>query len=216
MRYAPRLCVASRSHALTGCLAMLCVSLLLGGCERAMHDMYEQPRYKPGSPSPLFADGSAARRPPEGSIPAAQGELAGPSSGRLGRSEPRPAVSSSGGNPYPSSLTLLQRGRDRYDIYCAPCHGLTGAGNGMIVQRGFPKPPSYLDPQLLHASDAELERSITDGYGVMYPFAGRVNEHDRWAIVAYIRALQLSQNTPADQLSPQDLHALGAGGANSP
>ena len=86
----------------------------------------------------------------------------------------------------------------------------------MIVQRGFPRPLSYLDPRLLHASDAELERSISDGYGVMYPFAGRVNEPDRWAIVAYIRALQLSQNAPIDHLSPQDLRALGAGGAKSP
>jgi cytochrome c553 len=192
--------------------SVLVCSCLLTGCERAMHDMYNQAKYKPGSPSPLFADGKAARRPPEGSIPLAQGELAGPSSGRLGRIEPAPTTSSNN-NPYPITLAFLQRGQNRYEIYCAACHGLTGAGNGMIVQRGFPKPPSYLSPQLLHASDAELERSISDGYGVMYPFAGRVNEQDRWAIVAYIRALQLSQNAPVDQLSPQDRHALGAGGA---
>lgn len=196
-------------------LLVLCMVLLLGGCERAMHDMYSQPRYKPGSPSPLFADGNAARRPPEGSIPDAQGELAGPSSGRLGRTEPAPATSS-GNHPYPVTLAFLKRGQNRYEIYCAPCHGLTGAGNGMIVQRGFPKPLSYLDARLLHASDADLERSIRDGYGAMYPFADRVGEHDRWAIVAYIRALQLSQRVPADRLAPQDRHALGAGGATSP
>ena len=86
----------------------------------------------------------------------------------------------------------------------------------MIVQRGFPKPPSYLKPQLVHATDAELERSISHGYGVMYPFAGRVDEQDRWAIIAYIRALQLSQNVPIDHLPPQDLHALGAGDVKSP
>jgi len=195
---------------------LLCVVLLLGGCERAMHDMYSQPKYKPGSPSPLFADGNAARRPPEGSIPAAQGELAGPSSGRLGRTGAAPAASSSGGNPYPVTLALLQRGRNRYDIYCAPCHGLTGAGNGMVVQRGFPQPLPYLEARLLQASDAELERSIRDGYGAMYPFAGRVDAQDRWAIVAYVRALQLSQRVPAERLAPQDLHALAAGGATSP
>ena len=195
---------------------LLGAALLLGGCERAMHDMYSQPRYKPGSPSPLFADRNAARRPPEDSIPAAQGELAGPSSGRLGRTEAAPAASSSGGNPYPVTLAQLQRGRNRYDIYCAPCHGLTGAGNGMIVQRGFPQPLSYLDARLLQASDADIERSIRDGYGLMYPFAGRVDAQDRWAIVAYIRALQLSQRVPAERMAPQDLHALGAGGARSP
>lgn len=187
--------------------------LCLTGCERAMHDMYDQPKYKPGSPSPLFADHNAARRPPDGSIPAAAGELAGTSSGQRGRIEAAPA-SSTAGNPYPITLSLLQRGRNRYDIYCAACHGLTGEGNGMVVQRGFPQPLSYLDPKLMHAADADLERSIRGGYGKMYPFGDRVDAHDRWAIVAYIRALQLSQRAPAERLDPQDLKALG--GAKQP
>jgi mono/diheme cytochrome c family protein len=186
---------------------LLCATFLLGGCERAMHDMYNQPKYKPGSPSPLFADHNAARRPPVGSIPIAAGELAGPSSGRLGHIEPAPA-SSNGNNPYPITLALLQRGRERYGIYCADCHGYTGEGDGMIVQRGFPRPLSYLDAKLMHAADADLERSIRDGYGVMYPFGDRVDAHDRWAIVAYIRALQFSQRVPVERLAPQDLKAL--------
>ena len=198
------------------CLAMLCMPFLLGGCERAMHDMYDQAKYKPGSPSPLFADGSAARQPPDGSMAAAQGELAGTSSGRLGRVEPVPAPSTSGGNPYPITLALLQRGRGRYDIYCAACHGLAGAGDGMIVQRGFPKPPSFLDERLAHGRDADLERAIRNGYGVMYPFGKRIDTHDRWAIVAYVRALQLSQHAPVEDLARQDLQVLGAGGAKSP
>lgn len=172
-----------------------------------MHDMYNQPKYKPGSPSPLFADRNAARRPPDGSIPIAAGELAGPSSGRLGHIESAPA-SSNGNNPYPITLALLQRGRERYGIYCADCHGYTGEGDGMIVQRGFPRPPSYLDAKLAHATDADLERAIRDGYGVMYPFGDRVDAHDRWAIVAYIRALQLSQRVPVERLAPEDLKAL--------
>jgi mono/diheme cytochrome c family protein len=191
----------------------LCIGLAcsLSGCERAMHDMYSQPKYKPGSPSTLFADGNAARRPPEGTLPIAAGELAGPSSGRLGRVEAAPAPASSGGSPYPITLALLQRGRNRYDIYCAGCHGLAGEGDGMIVQRGFPRPLSYLDDRLMHASDAELAHAIADGYGVMYPFGDRIDAHDRWAIVAYIRALQLSQRAPVERLAPQDLKALGEG-----
>ncbi|GAB2560769.1 cytochrome c [Dyella jejuensis] len=182
---------------------------LLTGCERAMHDMYDQPKYKPGAPSPLFGNGSAARHPPDGTLPAADGEFAGTSSGRMGRVS-APAPLPADGHPYPITMALLQRGRERYDIYCAACHGLTGAGNGMVVQRGFPAPLSYLDARLVQASDADLERSIRDGYGVMYPFADRVDAHDRWAIVAYIRALQLSQRAPAEQLQAQDRQALDA------
>jgi len=189
----------------------ICLACSLAGCERAMHDMYSQPKYKPSSPSSLFADDKAARRPPEGTLPIAAGELAGPSSGRLGRVDATPAPASSGANPYPITLALLQHGRNRYDIYCAGCHGLAGEGNGVIVQRGFPRPLSYLDDRLLHASDAELAHAIGDGYGVMYPFSDRVDAHDRWAIVAYIRALQLSQRAPVERLAPQDLKALGEG-----
>jgi mono/diheme cytochrome c family protein len=190
---------------------VLLVIFLLTGCERAMHDMYSQPKYKPGAPSPLFANGEASRLPPEGSIPAAQGEWAGPSSGRLGRTSP--ASPSTQAQPY--TLALLQRGRNRYEIYCAACHGLTGEGSGMIVQRGFPRPLSYLDARLVHASDAKLERSIRDGYGTMYPFGDRVDAHDRQAIVAYIRALQLSQHAPVERLAPQDRKALGVAEASS-
>ena len=197
------------------CLIGLCATFLLTSCERAMHDMYSQPKYKPGSPSSLFADGNAARTPPEGTLPAAAGELAGPSSGRLGRIETTPVPASSAANPYPVTLALLQRGRNRYDIYCAGCHGLTGEGNGMIVQRGFPRPLSYLDDRMMHASDIELAHAIRDGYGVMYPFGDRVDAHDRWAIVAYIRALQLSQHVPVERLAPQDLKVLGEGGERS-
>jgi mono/diheme cytochrome c family protein len=193
------------------CLLCFCMACSLAGCERAMHDMYSQPTYKPGSPSSLFVDGKAARRPPEGTLPIATGELAGPSSGRLGRVEAMTAPASSEANPYPITLTLLQRGRNRYDIYCAGCHGLAGEGDGMIVQRGFPRPLSYLDDRLMHASDAELAHAIADGYGVMYPFGDRLDVHDRWAIVAYIRALQLSQRAPVERLAPQDLKALGEG-----
>src|SRR5579883_3422966 len=99
---------------------------------------------------------------------------------------------------------LLQRGRQRFDIYCAPCHGRTGEGNGMVVQRGFPTPPSYLDDRLLKAPSQHFYDVISHGYGAMYSYADRVAPEDRWAIVAYIRALQASNSgqladVPADQ-----------------
>lgn len=90
------------------------------------------------------------------------------------------------------SQSLLERGRERYDIYCAPCHGLTGAGDGIIVARGFPRPIPLDDSRLMKASARHLLDVIGSGYGIMYPFADRVEPRDRWAIAAYIRALQLA------------------------
>lgn len=96
--------------------------------------------------------------------------------------------------PPPISAALLARGRQRYTIFCAPCHGLAGDGDGIIVKRGFPKPPSYYSPALLAASSQHIFDVITRGWGVMYPYGARVAPRDRWAIVAYIRALQLARN----------------------
>jgi mono/diheme cytochrome c family protein len=92
----------------------------------------------------------------------------------------------------PVTMALLQRGQQRFDINCSPCHGRTGEGNGMIVQRGFPHPPSYFSDKLLNAPNEHFYDVITHGYGVMYPYADRVEPADRWAIIAYIRALQAS------------------------
>jgi mono/diheme cytochrome c family protein len=92
----------------------------------------------------------------------------------------------------PVTMALLQRGQQRFDINCSPCHGRTGEGNGMIVQRGFPHPPSYFSDKLLNAPNEHFYDVITHGYGVMYSYADRVEPADRWAIIAYIRALQAS------------------------
>lgn len=209
------------------------VLFALGGCERAMHDMYDQPKLKPGSPSTLFADARAARTPPDGSVAHSRGVEADLSSGRNGlaeraptASEPeplgddgRPLARGAAGdrgerrsNPRPLTLTLLERGRERYGIFCAPCHGKTGDGDGRVVQRGFPAPPSYHDPRLRAAPDGHFFDVISRGYGVMYPYADRVAPDDRWAIVAYIRALQMSRNAPRDVLDEADLARLLAGG----
>jgi mono/diheme cytochrome c family protein len=99
--------------------------------------------------------------------------------------------------PPPLTLALLQRGQDRYRIDCTPCHSELGDGHGMIVQRGFPAPPSYHIQRLRDAPTRHFFDVMTNGYGAMYSFAGRVTPQDRWAIAAYIRALQLSQHPPA-------------------
>jgi mono/diheme cytochrome c family protein len=105
--------------------------------------------------------------------------------------------------PPPLTLALLERGRQRYNIYCAPCHSPLGDGHGRIVERGFPAPPSYFKPGLMKASFKHFYDVITYGHGIMYSYASRVAPHDRWAIAAYIRALQQSQNTPVAALSPR-------------
>jgi len=138
-------------------------------------EMAQQKRYETYGTAQLWPDGAAARPLPEGVV--AQGDLAWLAS--AAQPEVTPA--------------LLGRGQERFEIFCAPCHGLTGAGDGMIVQRGFPHPPSYHSARLRAAPARHFYDVITDGYGVMYSYAARVSPADRWAIAAYIRALQLSQ-----------------------
>jgi mono/diheme cytochrome c family protein len=105
--------------------------------------------------------------------------------------------------PPPLSLALLERGRQRFDIYCAPCHSPLGDGHGRIVERGFPAPPSFFKASLMKARFQHFYDVITYGHGIMYSYASRVAPRDRWAIAAYIRALQQSQHTPLAALSPQ-------------
>lgn len=106
--------------------------------------------------------------------------------------------------PPPVTMALLQRGQERFNIYCSPCHARTGDGQGMIVQRGFPTPPSYFSDRLLAAPSRHFYDVITDGYGAMYPYADRVAPADRWAIAAYIRALQASQHAKVAELSADE------------
>jgi mono/diheme cytochrome c family protein len=108
--------------------------------------------------------------------------------------------------PPPLDLALLERGRDRFDIYCTPCHGTVGDGDGMIVERGFPRPPSYHIERLRAAPTRHLYDVITDGYGAMYSYAARIAPRDRWAIAAYVRALQASQIAKPEDV-PQDRQA---------
>lgn len=157
----------------------LVVAALLCGCRQAMDD---QPKYEVFEPTDAHWE-QPARQPVEGTI--ARGMPI----------EPVPEAI-----PYEMDEALLARGRERYGIYCAPCHSPVGDGQGMIVQRGFPAPPSYHVHRLRAAPDRHFYDVITHGYGIMYSYAGRVTPADRWAIVAYIRALQLSQHAPAEML----------------
>jgi mono/diheme cytochrome c family protein len=150
--------------------------LVLCGCERTMRDMYDQPRYKPLAASLLWPDGRSSRPAVEGTV--ARSERDAPPAGVV-----------------PTAQSLA-RGRDRFDIFCAPCHGVVGDGDGMIVRRGFPRPQSFHSDALRATTDAHLYSVITDGYGAMYPYATRVAPADRLAIIGYVRALQLSQHAP--------------------
>lgn len=145
--------------------------LALASCHQDL-TMADQPRDDEWEKSVLFANGRAMQDQPAGAVSreAATSDL----------KAQRP----------PMSLALVKRGRERFDIYCSVCHGLTGEADGMVVQRGFPKPPSFLDPRLVAAPDGHFVDVITNGHGVMYSYADRVSVPDRWAIAAYIRALQ--------------------------
>ncbi len=190
--------------------ACVCACALLAGCERRMHDMYEQPRYDAGAASPLFADGRAERPPPPGAVPMAAGTLAATSSGRVGSDVVAQWRVANDSPQLPAITTaLLARGQERYGIYCLPCHSAVGDGDGPVVRRGFPRPPSYHEQRLRDAPDRHFYDVISNGYGIMHSYADRVAPADRWAIVAYVRALQWSQNAPVAQLPPDTRAKLG-------
>ncbi len=166
------------------------------GCRR---DMFHQPFSKPLEPSDFFQDNHMASRP---LVPqtVARGHLDADEpfyTGKIGTNLVETF-------PFPVTREVLERGRERFDIYCSPCHGRTGEGNGMIVQRGFPPPPSYHIDRLRKAPVGHFFDVITQGYGIMYSYASRVEPTDRWAIAAYIRALQKSRDaTLAEVPSPE-------------
>ncbi len=197
----------------------------LAGCERTFRDMYDQPRHKPLTQSPLWADGRASRPPPADAVARSEGAFAGSTSGRLGTIEPaaqpgrfdtvRPelrrgalAEASSPAIRAATTPQSLARGRERFDIFCSPCHSVAGDGDGMVARRGFPHPPSFHIDRLREAPDSHFYAVITDGYGAMHSYATRVPPDDRLAIIGYIRALQLSQHAPVVALAKDDLERL--------
>ncbi len=161
------------------------------GCRQ---DMFNQPKVRPLQASTFFADGRASRPLPEDTV--ARGDL---------RADELLATGRIGGVvadefPFPITKAILDRGQQRFDIFCSPCHGRTGYGDGMIVQRGFKAPPSFHSDRLRQAPAGHFFDVMTNGFGVMYDYRSRVPPDDRWAIAAYIRALQLSQHASASDL----------------
>jgi len=177
---------------------LLSAITLLSSCRI---DMHVQPRENPLSRSDFFSDQRSERPPVEGTI--ARGELRADTYFYTGKTGNTPGDYM----PFPVTKEVLERGRERYNIYCAPCHSRVGDGNGFIPSRGFPrKPPSYHIPRLQKAPLGYFYDVITSGFGIMPDYASQIPPRDRWNIVAYVRALQLSQNaTRADVPSGQDL-----------
>ena len=153
--------------------------------------MQDQPRLKPLRRSDFYEDGRTSRPPVAGTV--ARGELREDTYLYTGM------VGNQPGNmmPFPVTREVLERGRERFNIYCAPCHSRTGDGNGVIVQRGYRRPPSYHIDRLRRSPLGHFFDVITNGFGAMPDYASQVSVRDRWNIIAYIRALQLSQNAPA-------------------
>src|SRR5581483_1653422 len=173
----------------SSCIAVVAL-LVLGGCRQDMHD---QPRFKPLAKSDFYADLRSARPPVEGTV--ARGQLHEDTYFYTGKVGQNPGDYM----PFPVTEEVLQRGRERFDIYCTPCHSRLGDGNGMVVQRGFQHPPSYHTERLRKAPLGYFFEVMTEGFGAMPDYAEQIPPRDRWCIVAYIRALQLSQNaTQAD------------------
>jgi mono/diheme cytochrome c family protein len=214
-------CLRGRWLFVTG-LVLMC--FMMTGCDRAGHfqalSMWNDSRLKPYEPDPLMANGSSSQTPPAGTVwhgQTTQDKLYPPgtfapirdmyaagiqpvynegvgNTGPTGDYRVRGAGAIMDKFPFPITKEVLLRGQERYNIYCAPCHGRTGYGDGMIVRRGFSQPPSYHQERLRKAPVGHFFDVITNGFGAMYPYGDRITPEDRWAIIAYIRALQLSQD----------------------
>lgn len=163
--------------------------LMLGACDRA--DMVAQDRARQWDENQFFADKSSMREPVAGTVARDAPDVPAP----------QPAV---------ITAALVARGRTEFGIFCTPCHGDSGDGRGMIVQRGFPRPPPLWLPRLEDAKASYLYDVITHGHGAMYSYADRVKSADRWAVIAYVRALQQSQDARPESLPADDRALLEA------
>jgi mono/diheme cytochrome c family protein len=169
----------TRSLLLLALASLVCCA----GCKK--ENMYEQQSYRSYDRDPGLPGDATEQNPVANTVAQEQPD----------RPVPQPAV---------ATAQLLSRGQQRYGIFCSPCHGATGDGRGMIVERGFPQPPDFTNARLLNASAQHFYDTITNGKGSMFSYADRVPPADRWAIAAYIRALQLSRHAMVASLPPQD------------
>ena len=173
-------------------LTSLCAAaalLLSGGCRYLKQDMANQPKNRPLSPSDFFEDGRSERPLVENTV--AHGSIA---------DDELFVPKDSNNFPLPVNRELLERGEERYKIFCTPCHGLQGDGNGMIAIRGMKHPPTFHQDRLRQAPNGYFYDNITNGFGAMYGYSAQIPPRDRWAIIAYVRALQLSRNAQVADL----------------
>jgi mono/diheme cytochrome c family protein len=189
-----------RAQVLGGAVAALFL-FLSAGCDNLHQDMGNQPKNKALSPSDFFADGRSERMPVDNTV----------SRDALDNDE-LVVAKDSNTFPLPVNQALLERGEERYKIFCSPCHGLQGDGNGMVAMRGMKHPPSYHEDRLRQSPNGYFYDVITNGFGQMYSYSAQVPPRDRWAIVAYVRALQLSRNAHGADLTPEMRGKLTSGG----
>src|ERR1044071_7059254 len=217
----------NKARSLSFAFCLFTFTFLVSGCRQDMHD---QPKYKFGRESAFFPDQRASRPLVEGTV--ARGQLRDDKLFYTGKTDaaaaaPAQTTSSTGAQPatsFPGYATTfpfaideaaLNRGQERYNIYCSVCHGLTGEGDGMVVNRGYRKPPSYHQDRLRQAPAGYLFDVVTNGFGAMPDYAQQISPEDRWKIVAYIRALQVSQQgTPAAELTPDQRNRLNQAATN--
>ncbi len=198
---------ALRMARAAGAICLGALALLLVGCRM---DMHEQPKYLPYQPTTFFDDGRSERPVVPGTV--ARGHLH--LDELLYTGKENGAVSNK--FPFPITREDLERGRQRYNIYCTPCHDYTGSGRGIVVLRGFPSPPSYHIDRLRQAPVGHFFDVMTSGYGSMYSYASRIEPEDRWRIAAYIRVLQLSEHATLQDVPEAERQKLSEQNAGQP
>lgn len=177
---------------------MVTAALIAVGPLACRQDMHDQPKYSALEPAPFFADNSSARPPLAGTV--ARGELRDDQALYTGKVNDELVAAF----PFPIDEAILARGRERYDIFCSPCHGRTGAGDGIVVQRGYTAPPALDAPHLREAPPGHFFDVMTNGFGSMPDYAAQITVTDRWAIAAYVRALQAASAATIQDVPPAE------------
>jgi mono/diheme cytochrome c family protein len=195
---------------------MLGAAALLVSVAACRQDMHDQPKYTALQETDFFADGQASRPPVSNTV--ARGQLNEDmllTTGKVGADDATVF-------PFPVTEQVMARGRERFNVFCSPCHGQTGLGDGMIVRRGYRRPPALGEQRLIDSPVGHIFDVITNGFGAMPDYADQVPVNDRWAITAYVRALQLSTHASIDDVPAADRARLdenrtsGAAGAPAP
>ncbi len=181
--------------------ALLLAAVTLAACRQDMHD---QPKFIPLRSSGFFDDGRSERPLIDGTI--ARGHLNDDLALYTGKGADGKPVDTF---PFPVTKDVVARGQERFNVYCSPCHDRTGQGNGMVVRRGYRHPPSYHSDQIRALTNGFIFDVITNGFGAMPDYAAQISVRDRWAIVAYVRALQLSEYASVNDVPAEERSKLG-------